>query len=137
MRGTSELPGPLAASSPKNEHQPIERRAASMRHVLATLECFSDRYLKEIRQHFKRAKRICEFSNIAGSTRSHCYFIEYFSVEDMDSIFPKYLLLGLAAALVALIIAPNSASAIPLGVVENAANALSQAFGRNERNSEE
>ncbi|KAL3206923.1 hypothetical protein MRX96_039825 [Rhipicephalus microplus] len=60
-----------------------------------------------------------------------------FAVQDMDSIFAKYFLVGLAAALVTLIIAPNSAGAIPPGVVENAANALSQAFGRNEESAEE
>ncbi|KAL3205989.1 hypothetical protein MRX96_040487 [Rhipicephalus microplus] len=78
-----------------------------------------------------------DFSSIAGSTSSHCCFVKYFSVQDIDSIFAKYFLLGLAAALVTLIIAPNNAGAIPPGVVETAANALSQAFGRNEESAEE
>ncbi|KAL3205990.1 hypothetical protein MRX96_040488, partial [Rhipicephalus microplus] len=80
-------------------------------------------YLKEVLQHFKRAKRICEFSNTAGSTRSHCYFIEYFSVEDMDSIFTKYLLLGLAAALGCLLFASkNMAENVPQRCLTNFAD---------------
>lgn len=54
----------------------------------------------------------------------------------MDNFLAKYLLMGLAAAVVTLITAPYSAEAFPAGAIEAAAKALENVFGRKEENAE-